>query len=92
MDFDEFLSTVGVAGSRKIRIITGALGAVIGGGLGVFAGPILSESAMAAYSHGFIGALVGGGLGALFSGLIVFGLLVVVGVAAVVGWQIYTGG
>ena len=88
MDFYDFFSPTGTEGTRRMRIVTGVLGALAGAGLGVFGASVMEETALV---WGVIGALLGGFFGAVFSFLVVVGLLVVFAVVLVVGWTIYFG-
>lgn len=89
MDFFDFLNVTGTAGTRRVRILTGVIGLVLGAGLGGLYGAEMIGSAMAPLLYGVIGAVLGGGLGALFSGYILFGLIAAVFIAVAVVWQVF---
>ncbi|WP_375280526.1 hypothetical protein [Pseudooctadecabacter sp.] len=72
-----------------MRIVTGVLGALAGAALGVFGASVLEETAL---TWGIMGALLGGFFGAVFSFLVIVGLLMISGVVLVIGWNIYFGG
>ncbi|SLN58390.1 hypothetical protein [Pseudooctadecabacter jejudonensis] len=89
MDFDDLFGPTGTEGTRWTRILTGAVSAVLGGGLGVFAASVLQETAL---TWGVMGALVGGFFGAVFSFWVLLGLLAVLVAGLYVGWTVYFGG
>lgn len=92
MDFGDFLNATGTEGSRRLRIITGTIGALLGGGIGTLSGFAIGEASFAPVTHGIIGAVAGGGLGALFSGYVLFGLILVVVFGIAFAWKFFVEG
>ncbi len=92
MDFFDFFGLSGAEGTRRMRIFTGSIGALLGGIIGYFVVTELQAEPFPAFVNGAFAAVAGGGLGALFSAYVVLGLSVVLFVVAAVVWQIYFGG
>lgn len=91
MDFWDVLGLSAAEGSRTTRIITGIVGAILGAAIGYFTAPILGDGGIAPVTGGVLGAVVGGGFGALFSGLVLFGLIVVACIGVAILWSAWTG-
>lgn len=92
MDFNDFLGPTGTEGTRKTRIFTGLIGAVLGGPIGYGLGHFFQSDPASAITNGIFGALIGGGLGALFSFYVILGLVIILAVGAAVAWNIFLGG
>ena len=92
LDFFDFLAPSGAEGTRKMRIFTDLIGAVLGGVIGYFVGHVLQDAPAAPITNGVFGAVIGGGLGALFSLYVVIGLVIVLVFAGALLWKIYFGG
>lgn len=92
LDFFDYLAPSGAEGTRKMRIVTGLIGAVLGGVMGFFLGNVLRDEPVWAGTNAIFGALIGGGLGALFSAFVILGLVLVVIFAGAVLWNVYVGG
>ena len=90
--FDDFDFFTGTEGTRRLRIFTGLIGAVIGGVLGYFYSTVSASAAPPSLAYGFGGAAVGGFFGAIFSAYVLLGVIVVVVVVAVISWQWIFGG
>lgn len=89
---DDFgLGPTGTEGTKWMRIVSGLVGAGLGGLMGYFYSTIGSATlSWLVYVTG--GALVGGFFGALFSFYIILGLVVILAVGAVLVYQWYFGG
>ena len=92
MDLEDFLTTTALEGSRRTRIFTGLIGAVLGGGIGALWGLIDAGTTLAAFGNGAIGVVLGGLLGALFSGLVLLGIIFAVVLTGFLMWTYLTGG
>lgn len=90
-DFDWTFGLLGVAGTRNMRIFTGILGLLAGGGIGYGVAQFSDVTALGAAGYTATAGLLGGVLGAAYSGLVIIWLVIVFGVAAVVLWQFMKG-
>lgn len=90
-DFFDYLTPSGAEGTRRMRIFTGLIGAVLGGVIGYFVGHVLQETPAAPIINAVFGALIGGGLGALFSLYVVMALVIVVVFVGALLWNVYFG-
>ena len=90
-DFLSDFGSIGTEGSRRMRIFTGCIGALGGGALGAVIASVTKGTTFYMISYGFVGALVGGFLAALFSAMVIIGLLCLLAVVAVVGWEVIKG-
>lgn len=88
LDFFDITPT-GTEGTRRMRIISGLVGLLIGGALGYLYGTEVAEGGWLGAT--VIGGVVGGFFGAIFSFYVILGLIVVIVVAAVIAWQVYFG-
>lgn len=88
MDFNDLFAINGTEGGRKLRWITGSIGAVVGGGLGALWGYYEQGSVGWAVLDGLIGAVVGGGFAAIFSAYVLLFLLAVIAFVIAVAWTI----
>lgn len=92
MDWHDLLSPLAVEGTRRMRIFTGLVGALAGGGLGYLWWSLELGGPDAPILTVLIGAALGGGLGALFSLLVVGVLLALVVVAGIIAWNVVVKG
>ncbi|MBT8411165.1 MAG: hypothetical protein KJP02_05140 [Octadecabacter sp.] len=92
MDFFDFFQSNGTEGTKRMRILTGSIGALLGAVIGVALFHVLQAEPASAVTNGIFGALIGGALGALFSFYVLIGLLFVVFFVAVFLWQYFVTG
>ena len=90
--FDDFDFFTGTEGTRRLRIFTGLIGAVIGGFLGYFYSTVSASAAPPSLAYGFGGAAVGGFFGAIFSAWVLLGVIVVAVLVGVFAYQWLLGG
>ncbi|WP_071673655.1 hypothetical protein [Nioella nitratireducens] len=91
-DLWDIFTPSGIEGSRRMRLFTGGIGALIGGGIGFLAAKIAGGALLDMVSYTAAGALICGLLAALFSALVIAFLAAAVACGAVVLWQTYLGG
>ncbi|MEY1555058.1 hypothetical protein AB3Y40_05435 [Yoonia sp. R2331] len=89
---DDFDLVTGTEGTKWTRIVTGLVGALLGGLLGYFYSTVSASAAAPSLVYALGGAAVGGFFGAIFSFWVILGLLIVVAVAGVIGYQWLFGG
>ena len=92
MDWGDFLTPLGTEGTRAMRIVTGLIGGLVGGGLGYLWWSLELGDPMSPALTVLIGAVLGGALGALFSLLVLGVLLTLVVVAGIIAWQVFVKG
>ena len=72
-----------------MRIVSGLVGLLIGGGMGYLYGAEVAETGWLLST--LVGALVGGFFGALFSFYVILGLTIIIVIAGLIAWQVYFG-
>ena len=89
---DDFDLSAGTEGTKWMRIVSGAIGALLGGLLAYFYSTVSASAAAPSFAYALGGAAVGGFFGAVFSFWVWVGLLIVVAVAGLIGYQWLFGG
>ncbi|KPP87115.1 MAG: hypothetical protein HLUCCA08_04120 [Rhodobacteraceae bacterium HLUCCA08] len=92
MDWHDLFGPIGTEGTRRMRIVTGLIGALAGGGIGYLWWIAELGDPMSPVLTVLIGAALGGAFGALFSLLVVGALLAILAVAAIIAWQVVVKG
>jgi len=87
MDFFDIFQPNGTEGTKRLRVVTGTIGALLGAVIGAALFHVVQAEPASAVTNGIFGALIGGALGALFSTYVLLGLLFVIFFVGVFLWQ-----